>query len=132
MNSKANKRGWRSVLWIDYPRGRVDAEAVVARLKASDIDALFFLGTGPEFLTLGRAVERRDWALYVFLAGSLAGIGIIETPATFQNKIFLVYPTAPTDNTAAGQQEFNAFRWRHGLTKKTRASPVCITILNTA
>ncbi len=114
----AEKHRWPEPLLVDYAPGQVDAAAIAAQLKTADTQAFVFLGPGPELVAVAQQGARRAWVPYVLMAGSLADKALFDLPAAFQDRVFVAYPTVPSDHTPAGKQEFGRFHQRHNLPRK--------------
>ncbi|MHC4088781.1 MAG: cytochrome c/ABC transporter substrate-binding protein [Planctomycetota bacterium] len=114
----AEEHKWPEPLLIDYPPRQVNAAAIAAQLKTADTQALVFLGRGSELVALTQEGVRRTWVPYVLMAGSLVDKALFDLPAAFQDRVFVAYPTVPSDHTPAGKQEFGRFHQRHNLPRK--------------
>jgi len=115
---QALANGWQSPLRIQYASDRMNAGELATRLKDDQVQAVFFFGGPRELLSLAGEAEQSAWAPYLFLSGPLASKEIFELPAIFQDKIFLAYPTVPSDHTQAGVVKFSALQRRRGLTQQ--------------
>ena len=111
-------RQWPEPLLIDYPPGLMNAAALAGKLQAAAPQALVFLGPGPELVPLAYEGARRGWVPYLLLAGALSGRASFDLPTEFQDRVFLAYPTLPSDHTAAGKEEFGRFHQRHNLPRQ--------------
>lgn len=109
---------WPPPLLVDYPPGLMNAAALAARLRAADAGALVFLGPGPELGPLAEEAARLGWMPYLLLPASQAGRASLDLPTAFQDRVFLAYPTLPSDHTPAGEQEFGRFHERHDLPRQ--------------
>jgi ABC-type branched-subunit amino acid transport system substrate-binding protein len=118
IQDNATTRQWPQPLLVDYPPGLMNAAVLAATLQAAGRQALVFLGPGPELVPLAYEGARRGWVPYLLLAGSLASRTLFDLPTDFQDRIFLVYPTLPSDHTVAGKQEFGRFHQRHNLPRQ--------------
>lgn len=115
MTRQATDRGWGGLRAVAYPAGDMDPGALARELKASGVQALFFVGSGPEFALLTGAAERLDWSPLLFALGHQAGREATAAPARFAGRLFVAYPTSPSDQGAEGRREFGEFHQRHGL-----------------
>jgi len=111
----ANRRGYKSVAKISYTRAQFDAGQLAKKLSDGGAEAVFFLGSGSEELALMQAAEKLKWTPYFLLPGSLANKEILEAPLGFKDKIFLSFPTLPSDRTRDGVTEFLALAEKHKL-----------------
>jgi ABC-type branched-subunit amino acid transport system substrate-binding protein len=115
---QATDRGWEALRGVAYPAGDMDPGALARELRASGVQTLFFLGRGPEFAMLLRAAERLDWSPFVFALGHQAGREAVAAPARFTGRLFVAYPTSPSDYGPEGRREFNELHQRHALPRK--------------
>lgn len=118
----AKRRGYKSVMKISYARAQFDAVQLARKMSEGGADAVFFLGSGPEELATMRAAEKLKWTPYFLLPGSLASKEILEAPAGFKDKIFLSFPTLPSDRTRDGVTEFLALAEKHNLPTRQLAA----------
>ena len=93
---------------FSYERGKFDARAAVRGVKGAD--AVFFFGSGAgEEAEFMREAEAAGWKPDVLLLGVLAGRELAaNVPAGFAGKVFLSFPSIPSDLTAAGKAELFA------------------------
>jgi ABC-type branched-subunit amino acid transport system substrate-binding protein len=120
---QCDTHGWTSPAGFSFLPDRFDAAAAARMLKEQGVDSLFYLsfwGLQP----LLEAAEKINWRPHIFLPGALAQKEILDLPASFQNKIYLSYPTLPSDQTPAGMEEFQALLKRYDLTAKHLAAQI--------
>jgi ABC-type branched-subunit amino acid transport system substrate-binding protein len=123
IEEQAKKSGWSSTVKNAYPRGTFNAAQLVKTLRQEGAGLIFFFGTGGEDVTFIKEAVAADWTPNIFLLGTFAGSGLSSAvPLAFKNKIFLSFPTVPTDITPAGTAEFRALRERYKLTPRHTAS----------
>lgn len=104
-------RGWKQVELLRYARGAFNP-ARTADLKRKGTRLVLFLGNDAEqsaFLAKARAL---DWAPYLLLPGSLSARVASEAPTSFQGRIFLAYPTLPSDEQPRAREAFSRLRTR--------------------
>jgi ABC-type branched-subunit amino acid transport system substrate-binding protein len=91
-----------------YERGKFDAQAALKSVKGAD--AVLFLGTGAgEEADFMRAADADGWRPDVLLLGVLAGRELAASvPAGFAGKVFLAFPSIPSDLTPEGRAELTA------------------------
>ncbi len=114
----AARRQWPEPLLVGYAPGEMDVAAIAAQMHTADTQAVVLLGVGPEMLALAREGAERGWAPYLLMAGSRVDKTLFELPSVFRGRVFLAYPTAPSDQTATGKREFARFHQRHALPRK--------------
>lgn len=62
-----------------------------------------------------QAADRIPWTPSIFLSGTLVAPEIFAAPPRFQDKLFLAYPTLPSDETRTGIEEYARLAARHKL-----------------
>jgi ABC-type branched-subunit amino acid transport system substrate-binding protein len=98
-----------------YEAGHFEAAEASERLRQAGFDAVFFLGNSEEVLSFMREADKLGWFPSVFLPDASAGTGMFIAPIGFNGKIFLSFPTSPTDQTASGLREFRALAEKYDL-----------------
>lgn len=121
IEEQGKKYGWSQVARVDYPPGQFEAAQIVKRLHQRGADIIFFFGSGGDGIRLMREADMINWTPHLFLAGQLAGKEILDAPSSFKGKIFLAYPTLPSDQTREGAMEYHSFLERHKLTSRHTA-----------
>ncbi|HVF50840.1 MAG TPA: ABC transporter substrate-binding protein [Pyrinomonadaceae bacterium] len=123
VEEQAKKAGWSTITKSVYPRAQFDAAKTVASLRQQGAGAVFLLGTeGTEKAFLQEAA-RAGWTPTVLLLGAQAGGGFVESvPLAFKEKVFLAFPTIPTDITPAGVAEYRALLEKYKITQRHTAS----------
>ncbi|MDT7603247.1 MAG: hypothetical protein QOF61_1244 [Acidobacteriota bacterium] len=101
----------RSVL----PQLQGGLAATVADLKGKGVQAVFFFGAGAAASGLLVEAEKAGWLPQVYLLGAMTGSDILNAPAGFKEKIFLAFPTVPTDITREGESNFRALAQKYQL-----------------
>jgi ABC-type branched-subunit amino acid transport system substrate-binding protein len=87
-----------------------------AELKQKEIDTVFFLGSGDEATAMLKDAEAIDWTPSIYMLGTLVGRNIGDAVTTkMKDRIFLAFPTVPTDVSAAGASEYRALLQRNKL-----------------
>jgi ABC-type branched-subunit amino acid transport system substrate-binding protein len=122
VEEQAQKAGLRPVVRQPYARAAFDARQLVSKLKGGNGDALFVFGAGEESAVL-REAEAAGWTPHVFLLGALMGPNLTASvPAAFKDKVFLAFPTVPSDLTPAGLAEFRALQEKYKFAPRHTAS----------
>jgi ABC-type branched-subunit amino acid transport system substrate-binding protein len=116
VEEQAKKLRWSSVSTIYYAREGFNASRYVNELNQKGIDTVFFLGSGVEAGALLSEAETVGWTPPLYMLGSLLGRNIADavTPK-MKDKVFLAFPTVPTDVSAAGAAEYIALLQRNKL-----------------
>ena len=111
IEDQAQKLGWTSVTKKLFSSER-DAAAIVGELKAEGIGAVFFVGAGGEGFI--NAAAAANWTPHVFLLGALTSRDLVKTlPAAFKDRVFVSFPTVPTDVAPAGLAELRALEQKY-------------------
>jgi len=124
VESQCQQSGWTMRAKVSYQPGRLDAAKLVQRLSQEEAEVIFFFGSGAEQQTFMQEAEKRRWAPHLFLLGSLAGREVLDAPLSFTNKIFLAYPSLPSDQTRAGIMEYRALLEKHKLPAQHLATQI--------
>ncbi len=89
-------------------------------LKNSGAKAVFFFGTGKEQSDFLREAEAANWRPYFFFLGVLTGK---EFPTSaFNDKLYVAFPTLPSDITSEGMSEFRALHEKYKFAPRHTAS----------
>jgi ABC-type branched-subunit amino acid transport system substrate-binding protein len=115
--------GWSAVTGFSIMPEQFNPDAAAGALKQQGVDCLFYLNFGG-LKALLEAADRVNWRPHVFLPGTLVQKEILSLPVSFQDKIYLSYPTLPSDQTPAGMEEFQALLKRHELSAKHLTSQI--------
>ena len=109
VEEQTKKAGWKSVTTFT-------TAIRAAELKQKGIDNIFFLGPGIEATAMLKDAETIDWTPAIYMLGTLVGrnIGDAVTMKT-KDRIFLAFPTVPTDVSAAGATEYSTLLQRNKL-----------------
>jgi ABC-type branched-subunit amino acid transport system substrate-binding protein/cytochrome c553 len=109
VEEQTKKAGWKSVTTFT-------TAIRAAELKQKGIDTIFFLGPGIEATAMLKDAETIDWTPAIYMLGTLVGrnIGDAVTMKT-KDRIFLAFPTVPTDVSAAGATEYSTLLQRNKL-----------------
>ena len=113
---ESKKLRWASVSTVYYARDGFNSSRYVSELNQKGIDTVIFLGAGVEAAALLKETEAVGWTPPLYMLGSLLGRNIADvvTPR-MKDKVFLAFPTVPTDVSAAGAAEYTALLERNKL-----------------
>lgn len=114
---------WTAVAGFSFVPTPANASAAAAALKQQGVDALFYIGFQGLKILL-EAGEKINWRPHIFLPGALVKREIFDLPVGFQQKIYLSYPTLPSDQTEAGISEFQTLIKEHELSVKHLTSQI--------
>lgn len=91
-------------------------------LKNSGAKAVFFFGTGKEQSDLLREAEAANWYPHFFFLGVMTGKDLPILNPEFKDKIFIAFPTVPSDITGEGMAEFRALHEKYKFAPRHTAS----------
>lgn len=116
LEDQTKKLRWKSVTTTYYLRDEFSAAKYVSELHHKGIDTVFFLGSGPEAGAILREAEAVGWTPRLYMLGSLVGRNIAEAVSVkMKDKVFLAFPTVPSDVSAAGAVEYSGLLQRNQL-----------------
>jgi ABC-type branched-subunit amino acid transport system substrate-binding protein len=112
------KAGWGAVTKQAFKQFGSDGAEAARRLRQEGAESVFIFGAGGAAAALVREAGAMAWTPHLFFLGVLDGRDLLgTTPAAFKDRIFLAFPTVPSDVTPAGLAEFRA------LSEKYRVEP---------
>lgn len=119
---------FRDVFPLQY--SRFVAAEISQELNSQKVEAVFFLGRGKELEEMLAAAAKLDWRPTIYQPGSLAGQEILEVSKAFDERIFLSFPTLPSDLDPAAIAEYRTLAAKHKLT--TVQPALSLAVLATA
>lgn len=105
VEQEAESRGWKILQTFRLPAGALDLESRLRSLQQAGAELLFLAAPGAEQARWLAAADRLGWRPRVLTPGPLAGGGLLEAPGGFDRRIFLAFPTLPTDTSPAARAE---------------------------
>jgi ABC-type branched-subunit amino acid transport system substrate-binding protein len=125
VEAQAKKAGWGETTRRMYAPASFDATRLVAELKSANADVVFFFGGGAEQSAFLRQAAVADFTTNVFLLGALSGADLYDATTTGSKlKVFLAFPSVPSDVTEAGGLEFRALLAKYKLKPRHTAAQV--------
>jgi len=116
IEEQAKKVGLKSVTTTYYAPDGFNVSKYVAELKGKGIDTVFFVGSGVEATAMLKDAEKVDWTPSIYMLGRLVGRNISDAVMIrMKDKIFLAFPTVPTDVSDAGAAEYSTLLQRNRL-----------------
>ncbi len=123
IEDQARKIEWNSVTKKAYSNKLFDATRIARELKGEGAEAVFFFGAGGDDSAFIKAADAENWTPNVFLLGALAGRDLVATiPLSFKDRVFLSFPTVPSDATPAGLAELYALQKKYNFKPRHTAS----------
>lgn len=120
---QAKKISWSIGAKQSYSANTFDARRLVNDLKAKDAKVLFFFGGGKEQSALLSEAAAAGWAPHFFCLGVMSGNALSTASLdALKDKIFVAFPTVPSDITAEGMAEFRALHEKYNFTPRHTAA----------
>lgn len=117
------KAGWEAVTRLPFKQLGTDGTQAARRLKQENFEAVFIFGAGGAEGALVQEASAADWSPSLFFLGALDARELLSTvPATFKGRIFLAFPTVPSDVTPSGLAEFRALLEKHRIEPRHTAA----------
>lgn len=120
---QARKAGLTITKKLVVKSDNFDARAIVRELKSSNVESLFFFGEGKEQVSLLSEAAAAGWSPNLFFLGTLSGrdFSAFSQPES-KNKIFLAFPTVPSDVSNEGVGEFRALQEKYKIAPRHTAA----------
>jgi ABC-type branched-subunit amino acid transport system substrate-binding protein len=113
---QAKKLRFKSATTTYYQRDGFSAARYVSELSQKGIDTVFFLGSGEEASAVLNEAAATGWTPVVYMLGTLVGKNIGDAVTVkMKDKVFLAFPTVPSDVSAAGAADYSSFLQRNKL-----------------
>ena len=113
---------WLKIEVIHYLPGRLDTPVPTSREQDSGTDLVFFLGSAVETAELLRAAGKIGWRPYFCFLGPMVGNAVLGADHSLSDRIFLSFPTIPTDTSPNGFTSYRELASNHRLTTDHLAS----------
>ena len=105
IEERAQRRGWKELVPLEYREGGFDPDGIAAQLKGKQAGAVLFVGSEREFRGLVPAVERSGWNGRILVPGVLIGGAISDVSEGLRLQLAVAYPTLPLDRKEEGTQD---------------------------
>jgi len=115
IKDQCQKNSCGSLETFSYRRADFNAPALARELSQKSKNVVFFLGKGDEALALMREADKLRWSPLLYLPGAAIGKEMFDAPLSFNQKIFLSFPTSPAAQTAEGIESFRALAAKYKL-----------------
>ena len=100
---------------LRYQRGETDASVLAQSLKLSASDAVVFLGVQTELEALLKELDQIEHYPGIFALSAFIPRPLFDAPATFNERIYLAYPTLSRDVSKAGISEYQQLAAKYAL-----------------
>ena len=121
---RQSKKDGLDLQTLGYVAGRFDSAAVAKEVRQAKREAVFLLGNGEDALSFMREAEKLSWFPFILLSNPIATSEVLSAPAGFDGRVFMAFPSSPTDQTADGIKEFGSFAVRHQLPTRHLATQI--------
>lgn len=114
IEQETRQRGWPSPTVVHFSGGQpIDRQ--VNELKQSEIEAVLYFGPAGGLTPFATGAAEAGWLPYFLLSGLNAGRAAFDVPPVFGDKLFLAYPSVPSDHKSLTSFEFEDLHRRHGI-----------------
>jgi ABC-type branched-subunit amino acid transport system substrate-binding protein len=110
VQTRLNAAGWKQVALLPYPPGRLNAQKAVAEMQQFGVQAIFFFGTESELTEMGGHIRDAIWTPYLLAPGARVARAAVKLPITFGQRVYLSYPSKPSDINGAGAELLGALQ----------------------
>jgi len=120
---QARKAGLTITKKLLFKPESFDARALVKELKTSNVESLFFFGEPKEQQSLLSEAAAAGWSPNLFFLGTLSGRDLSAgLQPESKNKIYLAFPTVPSDLSNEGTAEFRALYVKYKILPRHAAA----------
>lgn len=120
LEARLRAHGWHQVAQWSMPAAD-DVPDRADRLSREGVQALFYLGTEARLAPLLAAARARMVSPYVFAAASQAAAAASAAPTQFTERIFLAYPSLPSDWSREGRDALDALQSQPAIGRRHAA-----------
>jgi len=108
-----------------YKSQDFNAATLVSNLRKLNKNVVFFMGTSNEALAFIKEAGKADWQPLVLVPGGL-GSELFDAPLSFKEKLFVSLPISPSDQTAAGLNEYGRIAGKYKLPQSHVATQLVV------
>jgi ABC-type branched-subunit amino acid transport system substrate-binding protein len=121
LQAQAAKSGWQHAVVFSYVASDFAPDTIVEKLRKENPEAIFLLGSAEHTQAFIQAAARAGWYPNLFMP-AFSFRDVASVPKEFKDKVFISFPTIPSDVTTAGSAEFTALRQKYKLPEAHVAS----------
>lgn len=122
IEQECKKRGYNSTSIIRYARNQFDPARLAGKMREANTEVILSLASSQDVAAVMRESDKLGWNPYVLMPGALAGKEILDAPQSFRGKIFLSFPTLPSDQVPEAVIEYRALAEKYKLSPRHLAS----------
>ncbi len=115
IRKQCRQPGWNPITEILIERGEPGPGGVVERLKREETEVVFFLGESELCRSILKEADKLGINPTIMMPGSAAGGDIVGAPESFDGRLFLSFPTIPSDQTAEATAAYRRLAEAHHL-----------------
>jgi ABC-type branched-subunit amino acid transport system substrate-binding protein len=123
ISEQCSKHGWAPPNSITTFGAIQDARGVAEKLKEYGAGAVFFYAAGG-LPSLAGELAKIGYEPYIFLPGAMTKRELLDLPPGFHEKVYLSYPSLPSDWTQAGLGEIGRMLDKRGIPPTHRAARI--------
>ena len=115
VKGQSKKGGMNNVETYLYTTAPLDVAGIVPRVHQKGHDTILFLGRGEAAVAFMKEAEKLHWLPSLYLISASVGAEVFDAPLSFDQKVFISFPTVPADQTAEGVKELRALAQKYKL-----------------
>ncbi|HEV2882623.1 MAG TPA: ABC transporter substrate-binding protein [Pyrinomonadaceae bacterium] len=115
IEEEIKKAGWSAPVHVKYARGKFNAGTIAQELSARGVNAVFLVGGSEDLRAFLLAAEKSNWTPALYLPGALSGKDILDVPRAFNGKLFLSFPSVPSDIKPAALENLRSLAAKYKL-----------------
>jgi ABC-type branched-subunit amino acid transport system substrate-binding protein len=124
LKDEAQKEKLTAPMVIEHSSGSFAAAETIRRLKQVNANAIFFMGSVTDLLSLMNEAANVNWFPHILVQSGTASAALFEAPPGFAGKVFCTFPTAPADQTNEAVKEFRMLGEKYKLPQKHVAAQI--------
>lgn len=124
ITERSKKNGLSSPHTFAYEAGQFDATAMTRQFQKAGYDIVFLLTGSEEVLSFLKEAAALEWFPFVFLPGTAGALDLFRAPPNFNSKVFVSFPTSPSDHSEAELKEFRALAAKYNFPSQHRVAQV--------
>ena len=115
IRKQCRRAGWSTITEILIDAGQSTPGGMAERLKREETEVVFFLGESEWCRSILNEAHKVGINPTIVMPGSAAGAEIVDSPDSFEGRIFLSFPTIPSDQTAEAITAYTKLAETHRL-----------------
>lgn len=120
--SQAARHGWERVQSVTFAPGAFDLGGSAAAQAEAGADVVLLLGGREGLSSFLQGLRSTGSRPYLMLPGSLASEAVLRAAEDLGDRVYLAFPTLPSDQGGSGLQSFRELQEKHGLQRRHLAA----------